>query len=41
MDEYLEVVFDVPLDRRFTYRNDPLKPARVGCRVEAQFDRGK
>lgn len=37
MDEFLELVFDVPLDRRFTYRNDPLRPARLGCRVEAQF----
>jgi primosomal protein N' (replication factor Y) len=37
MDEFLDLVFPVPLDRRFTYRNDPAKPALVGCRAEADF----
>jgi primosomal protein N' (replication factor Y) len=41
MDEFLELVFDLPLDRRFSYRNDPAKPARVGCRVEADFRKRK
>ncbi len=35
--EYLELVFDIPLDRRFSYKNDMLKPAALGCRVEADF----
>jgi primosomal protein N' (replication factor Y) (superfamily II helicase) len=41
MDEFLDVVFDVPLDRRFTYRNDPAKPAVPGARVEAVFGKRK
>jgi primosomal protein N' (replication factor Y) (superfamily II helicase) len=41
MDEFLELVFDLPLDRRFSYRNDPEKPASIGCRVEADFGHRK
>lgn len=41
MPEYLELVFDLPLDRRFSYRNDPDKPAGVGFRVEADFGHRK
>ncbi len=37
MDEFLDVVFDVPLDRRFTYANKPDAPAAPGMRVEADF----
>ncbi len=37
MAEFLGVVFDLPLRRVFTYRNDPGRPASTGCRVEAPF----
>lgn len=39
MSEFLEVAFNVPLPRTFSYRNDPAKPASVGRRVAASFGR--
>lgn len=39
MAEFLEVVFNVPLPRSFSYRNDPEKPAGLGQRVSAPFGR--
>jgi primosomal protein N' (replication factor Y) len=35
--EYLELVFDLPLDRRFTYRRDPKGEGAVGRRALAPF----
>jgi primosomal protein N' (replication factor Y) (superfamily II helicase) len=38
---FIEVAFNIPLDRLFTYRNLQDKPARIGCRVEATLGRRK
>jgi primosomal protein N' (replication factor Y) (superfamily II helicase) len=37
MAEYLELVFNIPLDQRFTYKNHPDKPADFGFRAEAML----
>jgi primosomal protein N' (replication factor Y) len=37
MPEYLELVFNIPLRQRFTYRNRADAPAEFGCRVEAML----
>jgi len=34
---YVEVAFPIPVNRPFTYRKLPDRPASVGCRVEALF----
>lgn len=37
---FIEVAFNIPLDKLFTYRNLPGHPARTGCRVEATLGLG-
>ncbi len=39
MPEFVQVAFDLPLDREFTYRNPPGLDAAVGSRVEATLGR--
>ncbi len=38
---YVEVAFPIPVNRPFTYRQVPDRPASVGCRVEAPLGRRK
>jgi primosomal protein N' (replication factor Y) (superfamily II helicase) len=39
MPEFVQLAFDLPLDREFTYRNPPGLNAAVGSRVEATLGR--